>query len=198
MGRITRVAKMKISPLTFGLVLIIPMILISAGSRPKEERTSFPNYVQRFIGIWRCPQDVYSIWIYEHPEYRKTKADFELKVGSYSSFGTFLYHWTNDTWSVEDQSMSAHWYRKDLETMSWLVKKYQGVVNLELEEYTEKNSDCRKLAITFKDGSTAMLGKLGPIPDTEPKIKTTTTTTTLGPKKYETTTPKPKKYKRRG
>ena len=50
------------------------------------------------------------------------------------------------------------------ETMSWLVKKYQDIVNLEVEILDSKN-DCRKLIITYKDGSTSKMVYLGPIPD---------------------------------
>ena len=54
--------------------------------------------------------DVYSLWIYDIIDYRM---DYELKVGSLSSFGSFRYH-RNGTWSVESQTMSAHWYRAEL------------------------------------------------------------------------------------
>merc|ERR1712198_237920 len=128
MGRKARVTTMKTSPLT--LALFIPIILVSAGSRPKKYRTSDPvAHLRSMIGIWRY------------------RMDYELKVGSLSSFGSFKYQ-RNGTFTVEDQTMSAHWYRATLETMSWLVKKYQDIVNLEVEILDSKN-DCRKLIITY-------------------------------------------------
>merc|ERR1712002_1095860 len=112
--------------------------------------------------------------------------DFELKVGSLSSFGTFEYYLRNGTWSVEDQTMSAHWNRAELETMSWLVKKYQDIVKLAVENL-DFDFDCRKLIITYKDGSTSNMVFLGPIPDDPGPVKETTTTTTTtkkGPDAY--------------
>merc|ERR1712198_148301 len=162
MGRKARVTTMKTSPLT--LALFIPIILVSAGSRPKKYRTSDPvAHLRSMMGIWRCPMDVYSLWIYDIIDYRM---DYELKVGSLSSFGSFKYQ-RNGTFTVEDQ------------TMSWLVKKYQDIVNLEVEILDSKN-DCRKLIITYKDGSTSKMVYLGPIPDGPVTTTTTTTTTTKG------------------
>merc|ERR1712189_97456 len=111
MGRKARVTTMKTSPLT--LALFIPIILVSAGSRPKKYKSEPPNEKTRqVLGIWRCPMDVYSLWVYEIPR-DPYKVDYELKVGSLSSFGSFRYH-RNGTWSVESQTMSAHWYRAEL------------------------------------------------------------------------------------
>merc|ERR1712198_718196 len=169
MGRIARDTAMKTSPLT--LALFIPIILVSAGSRPKKYRTSDPvAHLRSMMGIWRCPMDVYSLWIYDIIDYRM---DYELKVGSLSSFGSFKYQ-RNGTFTVEDQ------------TMSWLVKKYQDIVNLEVEILDSKNY-CRKLIITYKDGSTSKMVYLGPIPDGPVTTTTTTTTTTTkgtGPDVY--------------
>merc|ERR1712002_457791 len=169
---------MKTSPLT--LALIIPIILVSAGSRsrPKKYDGEPPNiHTQKILGIWRCPMDVYSLWVYEIIS-DPYKVDFELKVGSLSSFGSFQYH-HNGSWSVEDQTMRAHWFRADLETMSWLVKKYQDIVKLEIElnEPFNGNFDCKKLVITYKDGSTSKMVYLGPT-DGGKIVETTTTTTT--------------------
>merc|ERR1712243_195888 len=178
MGIVIQVFRMKSSPLTLFFALIIPIILVSAGSRPKKYRGEPPITANEFPGIYRCPQDVYSIWIFEI-ENDPRRVDFELKVGSLSSYGSFQ-QTSSGGWKTENQIMSAHWDRYQLETMSWLVKKYKDVVFIEREKLDKKgrNEDCRKLIVTFKDGSSSELVFLGPIPDDE-KVKTTTTTTTV-------------------
>ena len=69
--------------------------------------------------------------------------------------------------------------------MSWLVEKYQDIVKLHVEYTVDgKFDDCKKLVITYKDGSTSKMVYLGPIPDGPVTTTTTTTTKGTGPDVY--------------
>ena len=74
--------------------------------------------------------DVYSLWIYDIIDYRM---DYELKVGSLSSFGSFKYQ-RNGTFTVEDQTMSAHWYRA---TLGMIMILHQTKIQTGMENFTK-------------------------------------------------------------